>query len=222
MSGQIIDPRSCADPAILDPIFRLRHEVFKERLGWDVRSVGGRERDDFDTADAIYGAVYDDDGEIEGCFRFLPTTGPYMLKDVFRDLLHGAPAPCDQHVLESTRFAVLPREWRHNRKLGLVDVTAQLLITQLSYCLERGIEKVVSVTDVRFERILKGAGLVCERYGPPVRIGKMLAVAGWLRATEENLSSVEAAHARIVEMSLPPVAASGAMPRHAVNADASA
>lgn len=222
MSGQIIDPKSCTDPAMLDAIFRLRHQVFKERLGWDVRSIDGRERDEFDTVDAVYGAVYDGDGEIEGCFRFLPTTGPYMLKDLFSDLLHGEPAPCDPNILESTRFAVLPREWRHNGRLAVVDVTAQLLITQLSYCLERGIEKVVSVTDVRFERILKGAGLLCERYGPPVRIGKMLAVAGWLRATEENLSNVETAHARIVEMSLPPAAASEMPPRHSVNADSSA
>lgn len=221
MSGQIIDPKSCANPAMLDAIFRLRHQVFRERLGWDVRSIGGRERDEFDTDDAIYGAVYDDNGEIEGCFRFLPTTGPYMLKDVFSDLLHGEPAPCDPNILESTRFAVLPGEWRHNGRLALVEVTARLLITQLSYCLERGIEKVVSVTDARFERILKGAGLLCERYGPPVRWGKMLAVAGWLQATEENLSSVEAAHARIVEMSLP-LAAGRAAPRHAVSADSSA
>ncbi len=29
----------------LDGMFRLRHEVFKERLAWEVGSQGGKERD---------------------------------------------------------------------------------------------------------------------------------------------------------------------------------
>ncbi len=203
MPVRIVDQNSCADPSILDAIFRLRAEVFAERLGWDVVSHNGREMDDFDIPDAVYGAVFnDEDEEIEGCFRFLPTTGRYMLKNTFPELLHGRPAPHDPRVLESTRFAVLPRGWRHNQKLGLVDITAQLLIAQLEYCLARGIEKVVSVTDVRFERILRAAGLLCQRFGPPIRMGKMLVVAGWLEATVENLRSVEAARDSIAEASL--------------------
>lgn len=204
MPVQIIDQNSEPDPSTLDAIFRLRSEVFKERLAWDVASYNGREMDEFDSPDAIYGAVFnDDDGEIEGCFRFLPTTGRYMLKDTFPDLLHGRPAPNDAAILESTRFAVLPRGWRHNQKLSLIDITAQLLAAQLEYCLAHGIEKVVSVTDVRFERILRSAGLLCQRFGPPIRMGKMLVVAGWLEATEDNLRSVEAARDRIAEASMP-------------------
>ena len=190
MRAGILHPET--DSGNLDPIFRLRHEVFKERLGWEVRSINGRETDDFDTAEAVYGAAYDGTGEIEGCFRLLPTTGRYMLKDTFGELLHGAPAPCDPRVLESSRFAVLPRQWRHNSRLALVEVTAELLVTQITYCLEQGVEKVVSVTDVRFERVLKAAGLICQRYGPPIRIGSTLAVAGWLDAHEETLRNVEA------------------------------
>ena len=34
----------------LDSMFRLRHEVFKERLKWDVGSMSGQERDNFDRA----------------------------------------------------------------------------------------------------------------------------------------------------------------------------
>lgn len=208
MPVQIIDQTSNHDSSILDAIFRLRAEVFAERLGWDVVSYNGREMDDFDTHDAVYGAVYnDDDDEIEGCFRFLPTTGRYMLKDVFPELLYGSPAPNDPSILESTRFAVLPRGWRYNQKLALIDITAQLLIAQLKYCLAYGFKKVVSVTDVRFERILRGAGLLCQRYGPPIRMGKMLVVAGWLEATEENLHSVEAARDRIAASSLAAAAA---------------
>jgi len=193
MASQIIDPKTPGSALLLDDIYKLRHTVFKERLGWEVESENGRERDQFDTADAIFGALHsEEDGALEGCFRLLPTTGPNMLADVFAELLHGQPAPRDPRVLESSRFAVLPSGWHHNSMRALLIVTAELLIAQLNYCMERGIQVVVSVTDVRFERILRKSGLQCERFGPPLRIGCTLAVAGWLKATQENLDSVEA------------------------------
>ncbi|OFX13316.1 MAG: hypothetical protein A2516_02100 [Alphaproteobacteria bacterium RIFOXYD12_FULL_60_8] len=179
---------------MLDSVFKLRHAVFFERLGWDVRSVCGREIDDFDTPEAIYGVALDESGTMEGCFRLLPTTGPYMLKDVFAELLHGQPAPRGETVLESSRFSVLPAEWHYNAKQALFTVTGRLLMSQITYCLEHGIDTVVSVTDVRFERVLKAVGLSFERYGPPIRIGKSLAVAGWQHPTEENLKQVEEAY----------------------------
>ena len=203
MSGLILESAAPVDDARLGEMFKLRHGVFKERLGWDVQSRDGREFDEFDTADAVYGVVYDDDhGDIEGCFRLLPTTGLYMLGDVWPELLHGRPAPRDQQVLESSRFAVLPSAWHYNSKLALLKVTAELLALQLSYCLDNGICSVVSVTDVRFERVLRAAGLVCERFGPPLPIGNTRAVAGWLEATEENLAGVNATHAKLVERQL--------------------
>lgn len=203
MSGQIIESVAPVDDARLGEMFKLRHGVFKERLGWDVQSRGGREFDEFDTADAKYGVVYDDHhGDIEGCFRLLPTSGPYILGDVWPELLHDRPAPRDQQVLESSRFAVLPNAWHYNSKLALLKVTAELLALQLSYCLDNGIRSVVSVTDVRFERVLRAAGLACERFGPPLSVGNTRAVAGWLEATEENLAGVSATHAKLVERQL--------------------
>ena len=35
-------------PGCLESMHRLRHHVFIERLGWDISSVGGLERDQFD------------------------------------------------------------------------------------------------------------------------------------------------------------------------------
>ncbi len=213
MASQIIDTSTPDSALLLDEIFRLRHAVFKERLGWEVSSDNGRERDRFDDEHAVYGALHNDgDGALEGCFRLLPTTGPYMLADVFPELLHGQPAPRDPLILESSRFAVLPSDWRHNSKLALLSATAELLVAQLGYCFDHGIRSVVSVTDVRFERVLRKAGLLCQRFGPPVRIGSTLAVAGWLEATQETLDSVEAMLHQLTASTLvaeTPVAARG-------------
>ncbi len=39
--------------------------------------------------------------------RLLPTTGPYMLADVFPQLLRGEDPPKAEHIWEISRFAVL-------------------------------------------------------------------------------------------------------------------
>ncbi len=186
----LADPAMAPEHSHIDEILRLRHEVFKVRLGWDVKSWNGREIDDYDIPGTVYGAAVGWSGTMEGCFRLLPTTGPYMLADVFPELLHDRSVPRDRRVLESSRFAVLPEAWRPNQKRRLIEITCRLLIAQLMYCLEIGVTKIVSVTDVRFERILRSAGLLCERFGPPVRVGKVKAVAGWLHVTQNNLRNV--------------------------------
>src|SRR3546814_13625445 len=43
---------------------------------------------------------------VVGTWRMLPTTGPYMLRDVFPQLLDGLPPPCGPRIWEGSRFAV--------------------------------------------------------------------------------------------------------------------
>jgi acyl homoserine lactone synthase len=190
MANHLIHSGSVATARLLDDIYRLRAEVFRENLGWDVATLCQREIDEFDTERAIYGAITDEQGELEGCFRLLPTTDRYMLKSVFPELLHGEAAPSDPRVLESSRFAVKPSILKGRGIQGLHEVTAHLLISQIDYCLTHHIHTVVSVTDLRFERVLRSAGLPCERYGAPLTIGATKAVAGFMHPTPQALASV--------------------------------
>ena len=192
MTAHLIEPSMNASARLVDEIYRLRHVVFKRNLDWDVECLHGREIDQFDTDETVYGAVTDEFGEIEGCFRLLPTTGPYMLQDIFPVLLHGHPAPSDPQVMECSRFAVFPNSGQRRSISELLRVTGQLLVIQLEYCLDHDIHTMVCATDLRFERILRGAGLACTRYGPPVSVGNTVAVAGYMRPTEHNLAAVRA------------------------------
>lgn len=194
MQHQLIERPGFAASAILDQIFRLRYEVFKVRLGWEVEHLHHREIDQFDADQAVYGAILDHHGTMEGCYRLLPTTGTYMLRDIFPELLHGQLAPAAHDIMESSRFAVLPAAWRDTNMGSLVDITTALLINQVSYCLEHGIRRVVSVTDLRFERILNATGLKCTRFGPPLQVGCTKAVAGWMEPTEEALKVLQEKH----------------------------
>lgn len=190
MTSYVIESTTDGGARLVDGIYRLRHQVFKQSLDWDVECLHGREIDQFDTDAAIYGAVSDDFGVLEGCFRLLPTTGPYMLRDVFPELLHGHPAPGDARIMECSRFAVFPQPGNSGSLSELLRITSELLIIQLDYCLRQGIHTMVCATDLRFERILRGAGLSCQRYGPPLRVGNTHAVAGFMHPNKENLLSV--------------------------------
>lgn len=169
----------------LEGMFRLRHEVFKERLAWEVGSQSGKERDMFDDLDPVY-IVCENQGEVLGSWRLLPTTGPYMLKDVFPELLHGQPAPEAPDVWEISRFAVSKRVVG-NESLGTINMVTEMLLDQLAtFAKRRNISRIVAVSDVRFERILKRAGLLTQRFGPPLQIGVTRAVSGYADVHELN------------------------------------
>ena len=82
---------------------RLRHRLFVERQGWNVPSVRGLEHDQFDTPAAQY-LVWKDRGEdVRGVARLLPTESPYMVKNLWPDLVDGE-LPEEADIWETTRF----------------------------------------------------------------------------------------------------------------------
>lgn len=178
---------------IMDSVFRIRHEVFKVRLNWEVVSEDGLERDEFDDLSPLYLHAMDTETGAEGCFRLLPTTGPYMLRDVFPSLLAGAPVPCAPHVWEISRFAVTPGKSDDQGLASVNRLTRWMLVELVILCLERGIGQVVAVTDTRFERILERAGLPTRRFGPAQSVGGVLTVAGWADISHSSLLAVVSA-----------------------------
>ena len=74
-------------------VANYRHKVFVEQLGWQLQAIDNAEQDQFDRCDTIYVATRDKQGNISGCARLLPTTQPYLLGDVFPQLLNGMPHP---------------------------------------------------------------------------------------------------------------------------------
>lgn len=83
---------------------QLRHQAFVSRLGYDVPSHDGLEWDQFDTPRASY-IVIEHDGRCAAVCRLVPTTSPYMLRDVFPELLPYDP-PAAPDIWEASRIAV--------------------------------------------------------------------------------------------------------------------
>ena len=90
----------------LRAIHVLRAKVFRDRMGWEVPVLAGMEIDGYDALEPHYMVIRNDENNVCGCWRMLPTDGPYMLKDTFSELLHGTKAPENARVWELSRFAI--------------------------------------------------------------------------------------------------------------------
>ena len=107
MSHRIrIAPRKDFESKELWEMYKLRARIFKDRMGWDIPILSGMEIDGYDALDPYYMMIRDQENSLKGCWRALPTEGPYMLKDTFPELLHGAEAPSHPKVWELSRFAI--------------------------------------------------------------------------------------------------------------------
>jgi len=160
----------------LASMYRLRHAVFHDRLGWDVTSDNGMEYDEFDDLKPVYILARSERGTVEGCWRLLPSTGPYMLKDVFPQLLDGATAPRGSDVWEMSRFAV-SAEQADGAGYGFSDIALRMMQTSVRFAQKNGIRRYVTVTSVSLERLLRKQGINISRIGPVLRIGRVLTVA---------------------------------------------
>ena len=177
----------------LAAMHRLRHRVFKQRLDWEVETSGDMEIDEFDALHPAYLLLRGSDGKVRGCVRLLPTTGATMLRDAFPTLLNGLPAPSDPAVWESSRFALDLGGETSQPVHGLAGATFELFAGMIEFGLSRGLTDIVTVTDVRMERILRRASWPLRRLSEPRSLGKTLTVAGYLEVSEGCLAGVRAA-----------------------------
>lgn len=176
--------------AQLEAMFRLRYEVFHEKLGWAVNVIDGMERDHFDDLkETTYIMGMGDTQNVDACWRLLPTTGPYMLKDTFPELLHGQAAPEANDVWELSRFAVATsRTATDNAAFGPISMA--LMKESARFAMERGISRYVTVTTPPMERMLRQQGLHVHRMGPSLRIGVAVAVALVIEVDHQTLQAV--------------------------------
>ncbi len=194
MMSEILLARS-EDPGLdretLHGMYHLRHRIFRERLGWEVESRNEMEIDIFDESNPVY-VLSRKKKEVDGCWRILPTTGPYMLKDTFPELLRGESAPRDSKIWELSRFAVHGGGKGDLAQGAVNETTFRMMQKIVDFALEQGIQSYVTVTSVAMERLFRRIGLPSRRFGDgkAQRVGKVLTVACWLDVNEESYRAV--------------------------------
>ncbi len=179
---------TCADE--LGEMHRLRYRVFKERLGWDVQVSGDMEIDEFDALHPAYLLQRGANGQIQGCVRLLPSTGPTMLRDTFPVLLDGETAPASPTIWESSRFSLDLGLDASKAASGIAHATFELFAGVIEFGLSRQLTEIVTVTDARMERILRRAAWPLRRIADPKALGATRAVAGYLDVSADSLARV--------------------------------
>lgn len=175
------------DALTLRGMFAFRHQVFFNKLGWEVETHDDLEFDLFDTMNPVYMLAKDHGGEIEGCWRLMPTTDAYMLRDTFPQLLRGEDVPCDPRVWELSRFAVSANAEAGAIQAPLNNVTMDMIRRLYDFAQTYQVERFVTVTSVALERLLKRTGLPIHRMGDgkAQKVGKVLTVACWVDINEQ-------------------------------------
>ncbi|NTE56416.1 autoinducer synthesis protein [Agrobacterium tumefaciens] len=175
---------------LLKEMHQLRAEVFGGRLEWDVTIVDGGERDQYDDLHPTYVLAISGGNKVVGCARLLPAVGPTMLELTFPQLLGDGSLNATSSVIESSRFCVdttLPAG-RGGGQLHLATLT--MFAGIIEWSMANGYDKIVTATDLRFERILNRAGWPMARLGDPVAIGNTVAIAGALPADQRSFGRV--------------------------------
>ncbi len=170
---RVISGTSSGLPAGIYPqLANYRHEVFVQRLGWQLQTPEGVEVDQFDRPDTVYVVAQEDDGRIAGCGRLLPTLQPYLLGDVFPQLLHGQPPPCSVDVWELSRFCAVDLQQRSHTPAGQFSsiVTVTLLDAAVRCAAALGAKRLITVSPLGVERLLRHAGFHAHRAAPPIML----------------------------------------------------
>lgn len=171
---------------ILDEMFKVRAKVFKERLDWEVTVKDEREKDEFDELNPIYLLSVDEQNNLQGCLRLLPTTGPNMLRDVFSVLIPNGKIESPL-IWESSRFCINPKimNMHKSRSSALVNsVTIELLAGIAEVGFAAGLEFIVTVYDTRMARLLKRINCPADVIGGPIKIGKVMTYASLFEVSE--------------------------------------
>lgn len=131
-----------------------RHQVFVEQLGWALHTENGMESDQFDRADTVYVVAQDDNGHISGCARLLPTSRPYLLGEIFPQLLNGLAPPCSPEVWELSRFAAVDLNGQAKMPGQFSSSGARKLLEESVACaVSHGAKRLITVSPIGVERL---------------------------------------------------------------------
>ncbi len=168
--------------SLLFDIARYRYRVFVEHLGWRLHAAGPFELDEFDRRDTAYIAAIDAEGAVVGTARLLPTDRPYLLSEVFPQLMGDAPPPRSAAVWEVSRFSAIdPRSSPSSKTTNFASPLAlDILAAAMRIAADAGAKHLISVSPLGIERILRHAGVKAERANKPQEVDGHQLFACWI------------------------------------------
>ena len=147
--------------------YRLRHQVFADRLRWVERNPEELEIDVYDSFATSVG-IFDDNRRLLGVFRMVNSSFPFMLESEFRAcLLPTCVIRKSPDTAEITRFAIDPTVMDR----GLSNRLMQVLVKGVyQWAIHNDVRYMYMVVENRFLRTLRGMGITCEAISPAVSL----------------------------------------------------
>lgn len=169
-------------PGLVSDLARYRHQVFVDKLGWNLACQEGQELDQFDRPDTVYLVAREATGQIVGVARLLPTNRPYLLGEVFPELMGEVPLPDSNQIWELTRFAAVDFQAVGSSPMQQFSSPTAIGLLQgvLAWAASESIERLVSVSPLGVERLLRRAGFEAHRAAPPKIIDGQPIFACWI------------------------------------------
>jgi acyl homoserine lactone synthase len=184
---------------LLNQMFRLRARVFHDRLRWKVQVTDGLEIDKYDREDPVYVLYTDEDQkQLIGSLRLLPTTGPTLVADYFEDTVPDSAGLTSPYIWECTRFCVDEDYLGNGNRDELIFASGILFAALGEVAIEAGIQTILANFDARMHRLYRRVGCEVEvlgsteRYGPTVYLGSFSVSEDILRRIMARLRIGEA------------------------------
>ena len=179
-------------PREADGMFRLRARQFRDRLKWNVNVKAGWEIDEYDDMNPLYLVSLDEDsGAVRGSLRFLPTTGPTMMKGCF-DKYFDVPFDIESPLIwECSRFSIEPT-LVHGRisGSGLRRTTFELMHGGCEVALMAGVEQVLGIFDPFMLRVYRRTGWGPEIISSTDQLGPGIVYFGIWDVSEPSLTAI--------------------------------
>ncbi|WP_286830688.1 MULTISPECIES: acyl-homoserine-lactone synthase [Kordiimonas] len=122
---------------VLRNMFQLRHKIFVEQKGWNqLAQEDGLEIDQFDTDETIYFLKLDENSNILGGMRLVPTVVDTQLGTIFKDWCDFKPAPVGKNTYEWSRYFIADKKYRSPAGY---PVHYELFFSILEFAVYRGI-----------------------------------------------------------------------------------
>lgn len=148
---------------VMPQLLRLRYRQFKERQNYEVRVYKDMEYDQYDTPETVYLVWLDEHHQVCGTSRLNPTCSPYMLKELWADMIDGHELPSSRDVWEGTRICIdkaLPGARRERIKWEIV-------LGYLEFGLAHGVAKYVGIMqNFIWTRVFIQSGWGADYLGP--------------------------------------------------------
>jgi len=179
-------------PREADEMFRLRARQFRDRLGWRVDVRAGWEIDEYDDMNPLYLVSLDDvSGAVKGSLRFLPTTGPTMMKGCF-DKYFDIPFDIESPLIwECSRFSIEPTKVHgHVSGSALRRTTFELMHGGCEVALMAGVEQVLGIFDPMMLRVYRRTGWGPEIIASTDQLGPEVVYFGIWDVSEASLMAI--------------------------------